>query len=104
MDLNLPQLELFERLGVALALGVLVGIERGWHERDLREGRRVAGIRTQHLGQQRPDTAQQADDSEGAVVLGFAFLAFAGVVIVTMVAAESFDPRLMWDRSESRNG
>lgn len=28
---------------------------------------------------------------------GVAALAFAGVVIVTMIAAESFDPRLMWD-------
>lgn len=30
-------------------------------------------------------------------------LAFAGVVMVTMVAAESFDPRLMWDQMESSN-
>ncbi len=29
---------------------------------------------------------------------GAAALAFAGVVIVTMLAAESFDPRLIWDR------
>jgi paraquat-inducible protein A len=29
---------------------------------------------------------------------GAAALAFCGVVIVTMVAAESFDPRLIWDR------
>ncbi len=29
---------------------------------------------------------------------GSAGLAFCGVVIVTMIAAESFDPRLMWDR------
>jgi paraquat-inducible protein A len=29
---------------------------------------------------------------------GSAALAFCGVVVVTMVAAESFDPRLMWDR------
>jgi len=34
---------------------------------------------------------------------GGAALAFAGVVMVTMVAAESFDPRLMWDRMESGN-
>ena len=31
---------------------------------------------------------------------GIAAMAFAGVVIVTMVAAESFDPRLMWDNLE----
>jgi len=29
---------------------------------------------------------------------GPAAIAFAGVVIVTMLAAESFDPRLMWDQ------
>jgi paraquat-inducible protein A len=32
------------------------------------------------------------------ILHGSAALAFCGVVIVTMVAAESFDPRLMWDR------
>ncbi|MCZ6830928.1 MAG: paraquat-inducible protein A [Gammaproteobacteria bacterium] len=31
---------------------------------------------------------------------GVAALAFAGVVMVTMVAARSFDPRLIWDRLE----
>ena len=38
----------------------------------------------------------------GLVVIkpGIAALAFAGVVIVTMVAAESFDPRVMWDNLE----
>ncbi len=30
---------------------------------------------------------------------GVASLAFAGVVIVTMLAAETFDPRLIWDRA-----
>ncbi len=35
---------------------------------------------------------------------GGAALAFAGVVLVTMVAAESFDPRLIWDRLEDRDG
>jgi paraquat-inducible protein A len=29
---------------------------------------------------------------------GAAALAFCGVVIVTMIAAESFDPRLIWDK------
>lgn len=33
-------------LGLALAIGLLVGIERGWQERDLQTGARVAGIRT----------------------------------------------------------
>jgi paraquat-inducible protein A len=32
---------------------------------------------------------------------GFAALCFAGLVIITMIAAESFDPRLIWDEMEN---
>jgi len=35
-----------QRLGVALAIGLLIGLERGWHERELAEGERIAGFRT----------------------------------------------------------
>jgi len=34
---------------------------------------------------------------------GIAAIAFAGVVIVTMIAAENFDPRLMWDQMEEEH-
>ncbi|MEJ6781257.1 MgtC/SapB family protein [Aminobacter sp. Piv2-1] len=34
------------RLGLALAIGLLVGLERGWQERNAPEGSRTAGIRT----------------------------------------------------------
>jgi uncharacterized membrane protein (DUF4010 family) len=34
------------RLGAALAVGLLVGLERGWQERDRPDGGRVAGLRT----------------------------------------------------------
>ena len=34
------------KLLVALAIGLLVGIERGWSEREEDEGERIAGIRT----------------------------------------------------------
>ncbi|WP_309646502.1 DUF4010 domain-containing protein [Phenylobacterium sp.] len=42
-------LELFNRLGLALAIGFLVGVERGWRARDVADGRRTAGIRTYAL-------------------------------------------------------
>ena len=42
-------LEPFEHLGLALAIGFLVGVERGWRDRDLAEGGRTAGIRTYAL-------------------------------------------------------
>ena len=35
---------------------------------------------------------------------GIAAYSFAGVVMVTMVAAELFDTRLMWDQREERDG
>ena len=34
------------------------------------------------------------------ITAGPAAIAFGGVVIVTMLAAESFDPRLIWDELE----
>ncbi|MGH0037925.1 MAG: paraquat-inducible protein A [Myxococcota bacterium] len=34
------------------------------------------------------------------ITAGTAAIAFGGVVIVTMLAAESFDPRLIWDHSD----
>ena len=33
-------------LAASLAVGLLIGIERGWRDRDLAEGGRVAGLRT----------------------------------------------------------
>lgn len=33
-------------LGLALATGSLIGLERGWHQREIPDGHRVAGLRT----------------------------------------------------------
>ncbi len=35
-----------------------------------------------------------------SITAGSAAIAFGGVVVVTILAAESFDPRLIWDRAE----
>lgn len=42
----MDQIELFQRLGVALAAGLLVGLERGWRQRAEADGDRAAGLRT----------------------------------------------------------
>jgi uncharacterized membrane protein (DUF4010 family) len=42
----MDELEIFRRLGLALAIGLLFGLERGWQERETSEGGRIAGIRT----------------------------------------------------------
>lgn len=42
-------LEVFQRLALALAIGLLIGVERGWHARAGGEGERTAGLRTHAL-------------------------------------------------------
>ncbi|MCP1335223.1 MgtC/SapB family protein [Futiania mangrovi] len=39
-------IQIFERLGLALAIGLLIGIERGWQSRSEASGDRTAGLRT----------------------------------------------------------
>ncbi|RIA46440.1 MgtC family protein [Hephaestia caeni] len=39
-------MELLRSLAAALAVGVLIGIERGWRQREAADGSRVSGLRT----------------------------------------------------------
>lgn len=39
-------IETFQRLAVALGIGFLIGVERGWKHRDAPDGTRAAGLRT----------------------------------------------------------
>lgn len=39
-------IDVFERLALAIAIGAIVGVERHWRERDEAAGRRTAGLRT----------------------------------------------------------
>lgn len=42
----MPSTELLLQIGAALAVGLLVGVERGWNLRSAQQGMRVAGVRT----------------------------------------------------------
>lgn len=42
----MDQTDLVLRLGLSTAVGFLIGLERGWRERDEEEGHRTAGLRT----------------------------------------------------------
>lgn len=42
----MPSDDLLLKLGLALAIGFLIGLERGWKDRDEEEGQRTAGLRT----------------------------------------------------------
>lgn len=46
LTLSATYTEIFLRLSVALAIGLVMGMERGWNARDMGEGGRVAGFRT----------------------------------------------------------
>ncbi len=77
------------RFAVALAIGILIGAERHWRERDAPPGSRAAGIRTYTasallgalavaLGQTMAGGADRAPGLAGAIVIAAVFLAFAG--------------------------
>jgi uncharacterized membrane protein (DUF4010 family) len=66
------------RLGLALAIGLLVGLERGWRERDAAPGSRTAGIRTYGLAGLLGGIFAAVGAATGsALVLAFGFLGFA---------------------------
>ena len=46
MDLSIEISQELLGLFAALAIGLLIGLERGWHERALPQGGRAAGLRT----------------------------------------------------------
>jgi len=84
-------MEIFQHLAVALAVGLLIGIERGWHERGAGEGHRIAGLRTFGLiGLLGALWALLAEEM-GNVILGLAFVAFAVLVVVAHVLDASSD-------------
>lgn len=79
----MTELEIFQRFGVALAIGALVGAERHWRDRDAEDGRRTAGLRTFSLIGMLGGAAgalelalRQNSGGSGLVVVGL-FLPFA---------------------------
>lgn len=78
--------DLFQRLSVALAVGLLIGLERGWRGRDHPEGERAAGLRTHALagllGGVWGAIAMRTQSSGGAVALGLAFAVFSAAIVL----------------------
>jgi uncharacterized membrane protein (DUF4010 family) len=96
--------ELISRLAVALGIGLVIGLERGWRRRGATPGSRAAGIRTFALsgllGGVIAALARALPEQESgraasvAVVLGVAFAAYSAVIALFIrdenKAAESF--------------
>ena len=82
----MEMIELFQRMSVALAIGLLIGLERGWRGRSEPEGERAAGLRTLALsgllGGVWGAIAMRTVDGGGALALGLAFAAFSGAIVV----------------------
>jgi len=77
--------ELIERLAVALAIGLVIGIERGWKQREEAEGDRTAGLRTHALAGLLGGAwgaVARSTGEWGTVALGLAFAAFVGAIVV----------------------
>ena len=78
---------LLSRLAVALGIGLLIGLERGWKTREVAPGRRAAGVRTFSicglLGGLTAALAQATGSDVGTgLVLGFGFAVYAAVIAV----------------------
>ena len=87
MDLQ----ELLSRLAVALGIGLLIGLERGWRRREASPGSRAAGIRTFAISGllggliaalAQALSSQALGGAVGGIVLGFGFAAYAAVITV----------------------
>jgi uncharacterized membrane protein (DUF4010 family) len=72
--------DLLRRLAVALAIGLLFGLERGWKFRGEAEGERTAGLRTYALSGLLGGTAAALSMVAGPIVLGAVLLAHAGAM------------------------
>lgn len=76
-------------LALALALGLLIGAERGWRQRGGPEGSRVAGIRTFGVIGLLGGVAALLAGSAANIAFGLAFVAFAIVLVGAHVVAVS---------------
>ncbi len=76
------ELEKVKLLTVALAIGLLIGLERGWRTRTRSEGMRVAGLRTYGLISLLGGLCSLLTQQVGSWFLGFALLALTSVLLV----------------------
>ncbi|MDE1148511.1 MAG: MgtC/SapB family protein [Azospirillaceae bacterium] len=68
---------LLSRLAVSLAIGLLVGLERGWHSRNGQEYQRAVGLRTFALSGLLGGVAGALTGPQQPYILGLVFLGYA---------------------------
>ena len=79
----MENIEIFERFGLAAAIGAIVGVERHWRERDEKAGQRTAGLRTFTLAGMLGGLAGLIEHASPALTHGLVitgmFVIFAGI-------------------------
>jgi uncharacterized membrane protein (DUF4010 family) len=73
----MTDIALLQRAGLAVAIGLLIGIERGWQEREAQDGARVAGIRTFTLISLLGAVCALIAGADRPLLMGLAFVSFA---------------------------
>lgn len=76
----MEQGEVLVRLAVALGVGLIVGLERGWQQRDAADGSRELGLRSFALVGLAGGVLGLLAQSLGAAVFGLALLALVGLL------------------------
>ncbi|EIJ34367.1 MgtC/SapB family protein [Thiothrix nivea] len=77
---------IFFQLGVALVIGLLIGVERGWQRREAREGQRIAGVRTYGLTGLLGGCSALLAGLVGPYVIGLVFIGMVGVFTAVYIA------------------
>lgn len=77
----MEQEEIFRRLGIALAIGLMVGLERGWQTREVSDERRTAGLRTFALSGLLGGICGLLSNDSSPIILVAGLLVFSGALV-----------------------
>ncbi len=81
----------FYYLSVALAVGLLIGVERGWKAREAKAGERVAGIRTYGLIGLLGGISALLAQNLGPLFMGLIFIGLTGALTAVYVVTQHYD-------------
>ena len=100
--------DLLSRFAVALGIGLLIGLERGWRTREREPGSRTAGIRTFTISGllggiigALAQAAGGAASAGGGIVIGIGFAAYAAVITIFCLRGEPRRRRLLGHHARS---
>jgi len=77
MNAVMDQSQILSRLAISLAIGLLVGLERGWRTRDEQDHQRAAGFRTFALSGLLGGVTGTVALQTNGLVIGFVFLGYS---------------------------